>query len=110
MASARDKLAPELAGVTLAAPRFPIVANVTADYVRSSDEIRRCLRDQVTGSVLWQQSMARLIADGFDTFLEVGEGEVLSSLMRRIVGGATAQVESVSNLADLTRVKERLGA
>ena len=84
MESAAAALAPRLEKAAFAPGRVPVIANVTAEYVRDPDEIRRALTRQVTGSVLWESSMRRLVDDGFDTFYEVGPGRVLAGLMKRI--------------------------
>ena len=67
---------------------IPVVANVTADYERSADEIRRNLAAQINQPVRWEESIGRLVADGFDTFVEVGSGAVLAGLMKRIAPDA----------------------
>lgn len=75
---------PVLAGETIQDPQVPVVANVTADYERTADEVRRNLVTQLASSVRWTASMQHLIGDGFDAFIEVGPGRVLSGLMRGI--------------------------
>lgn len=70
--------------VQLAAPKIPYVTNVSADYLSDPEKIKESLIAQVKSPVLWEQSMRRLIADGFDLFVEVGPGQVLSGLARRI--------------------------
>ncbi len=64
--------------------KIPVVANVTADFEASVDDIRENLALQIDHSVLWEQSIQRLLSDGFDTFVEVGSGTVLTGLMKRI--------------------------
>lgn len=63
---------------------IPYVANVTADYVTSAEEVKPLLIKQVSSSVRWQQSMERLIADGYDEFVEIGPGHTLTGFMRKI--------------------------
>lgn len=63
---------------------IPYVANVTADYVTSADEVNPLLIKQVASSVRWQQSMERLIADGYNEFVEIGPGHTLTGFMRKI--------------------------
>jgi [acyl-carrier-protein] S-malonyltransferase len=65
-------------------PEIPVVANVTADLIRSGDEAKRLLTEQVTSPVLWADSVKKLQRSGFDTFIEVGPGKVLQGLMRRV--------------------------
>ncbi|HOI55014.1 MAG TPA: ACP S-malonyltransferase [Phycisphaerae bacterium] len=88
MASAAEGLACELGAIALGDLRVPVVANVTADYYGSSADIQPMLVRQLTGSILWQKSMERLLADGFDTFYEIGPGRVLRGLMKKIDRGA----------------------
>jgi [acyl-carrier-protein] S-malonyltransferase len=106
MASAGEKLAPELESTTFKTARCPVMANATADYVRTPSEVRAALAAQVTSPVLWQQSMQRLVADGFDTFIEVGAGNVLTGLMRRINSGVKA--ESVSSVESLQKLRSKM--
>ena len=65
-------------------PEIPVVANVTADLIRSGDEAKRLLTEQVTSPVLWADSIKKLQRSGFDTFIEVGPGKVLQGLMKRV--------------------------
>jgi [acyl-carrier-protein] S-malonyltransferase len=88
-----------LAGVTLAPPAVPLVSNVEAAPVSGPDAIRDGLVRQVTGTVRWRESVARMAADGVDTFVEVGAGKVLTGLVKRIAGGArTANFGQPSDL------------
>jgi len=84
MAPLASAFEPVLGQVTIQDPKTPVVANVTADYERTADEVRRNLVTQLASSVRWTESMQRLIGDGFDTFIEVGPGRVLMGLIRAI--------------------------
>jgi [acyl-carrier-protein] S-malonyltransferase len=84
MLSAEHGLAPHLEAARLQDPRFPVVANVTADFVATPDDIRSTLRRQVTGSVRWEQSLRTLIAVGIEEFIELGPGGVLAGHLKRI--------------------------
>jgi [acyl-carrier-protein] S-malonyltransferase len=84
MAPAGQKLGEALDQTPLTRPRVPVVANVSADYHGEADSIRAALQQQVTKPVLWTKSIQRLINDGYDTFVEVGPGRVLTGLMRKI--------------------------
>jgi len=90
MAPAAERLREVLSGTQISAPRLPVVSNVTADYHRGPDSIRELLYTQVARPIRWQQSIERLIADGYDRFAEVGPGRVLSGLMRKINRTATS--------------------
>lgn len=74
------------AGVQTAS--LPVVANLTADYETDADEIRANLAAQIDHPVRWEESIARLAADGFDTFVEVGPGTVLAGLIKRLAPAA----------------------
>ena len=84
MAPAAMALREELERVEIRTPTTPVVANVSADYVRAPDEIRNTLVKQLEHPVRWTASMQRLAADGVETFYEIGPGKVLAGLMRRI--------------------------
>jgi [acyl-carrier-protein] S-malonyltransferase len=71
MASAQPKLAAELAAVNLQAPAVPVISNVTARPHEGPDAIRLRLVEQVTSSVLWEQSMRHLLAQD-SRFIELG--------------------------------------
>jgi len=104
---AGERLAEALAAVPLRSAQIPVVANVTADYVTEADEIRRLLIEQVSRPVRWEESVRRMIADGVDTFIEVGPSRTLTGFLRKIDRGVNAlQVEDPASLA---RVLDSLG-
>lgn len=84
MAPAREGLEPALRELRIARLEVPVYRNVDAAPVSSPDEVRDGLVRQVDAPVLWRATIERMRADGFDTFLEVGTGTVLSGLVRRI--------------------------
>lgn len=84
MKTAKEKLAQEIDKIEFKNPQVPLIANVSADYVRDAESIKKALIDQVCGVVRWEDSMKRIIGNGLDTFIEVGPGKVLSGLLRRI--------------------------
>jgi [acyl-carrier-protein] S-malonyltransferase len=84
MKPADDRLAEVLAGAPIAPPRFPVYSNVDASPHDAPDDLRRTLVAQVVGGVRWEDSMRRMLADGYDTFYEVGPGRVLTGLLKRI--------------------------
>ena len=89
MAPARVGLEPTLRALEFGALDVPLYRNVDAAPVRSPDEVRDGLIRQVDAPVLWTQTVERLRADGFDTFVEVGAGSVLCGLVKRIDRSAT---------------------
>ncbi len=84
MRPADEKLAAVLANAEIKPPRLPVVSNVDAASHADPHGIRRALVSQVLSPVLWEDSMRRLVADGFDQFFEIGPGRVLKGLLRRI--------------------------
>jgi len=84
MASAQPKLQAELANVKISEPAVPVISNVTAQPHTVTADISMRLVDQVTSSVLWEQSMRTLLAQGFNRFIELGPGTALSGFMKRI--------------------------
>lgn len=84
MKPAADEFKQFLSAVTINDPKIPVVANVTADYVKTSADIRELLYQQVYSSVRWTQSVQRMVADGVETFEEVGPGNVLTGLIKKI--------------------------
>jgi [acyl-carrier-protein] S-malonyltransferase len=93
MVPAREGLAPVLAALDFKALSVPLFNNVDASPVREPAAVRDGLVRQVDAPVRWVELVERMAADGFDTFVEIGPGSVLSGLIRRIARGAsTAQV------------------
>jgi [acyl-carrier-protein] S-malonyltransferase len=83
MESAYEKLGAVLEHVSIQPPRFPVISNVTGMEAATPVEIRRTLRDQVTGTVRWLDCVQRLVDLGCDFFIELGPGGVLAGLLRR---------------------------
>jgi len=99
MRPAQERLALYLADVSLREPTTPLVNNVDACAVRTAQACRDGLVRQVSAPVLWQQSIELLVAQGVDTFVEVGPGGVLSGLVKRIAKGVrTLNVEDPASL------------
>jgi len=89
MEPARVELAEAIAKTIFNQPRCPIYQNATAERVTDPAVIRKNLIDQLTAPVLWTQLVQRMIADGADTFIEVGPGNVLQGLISKIGKGVT---------------------
>lgn len=84
MSALQEEFAATLEKYPFKDPSVPVVANVSGDYVRTADAVKDALRRQVAGAVRWTDSINRLAADGFDTFVEVGPGRTLVGLGRQI--------------------------
>ena len=106
LTGAGEKLAKELEEVTIQDIAIPYIANVTADYVTSKEEVKPLLTKQVSSSVKWQQTVELMIKDGVTTFIEIGPGKTLSGFMRKI--NRDVQVLSVEKVEDLEKVVEAL--
>jgi [acyl-carrier-protein] S-malonyltransferase len=106
MKPAQDRLQADLDALKLQKPVYPVVCNVEAELVTDDLRARDSLVRQVTGSVKWEQCMHLLIAQGVQTFIEVGPGKVLCGLMRQIDRSKTAL--NVSDDATLAKTLESL--
>ncbi len=102
MEPVRARLEPELRALSITEPSIEVVANATGEYVRTPQEIRQALLDQLAAPVLWTQSMQRLIADGYTEFIEAGPGRVLAGLMRSV--DRSASVRSAGTADDVAKV------
>jgi [acyl-carrier-protein] S-malonyltransferase len=87
MAPAAEKLRVELERVKVSPLRLPVVANVTAEPNDDAGRVKDLLYRQVTGSVRWEETIQRLAAHGVDEAFEVGPGNVLANLLKRIAPG-----------------------
>ena len=104
--SAGEKLGLELEKVQISTLRIPYVTNVTAEYVTDSSRIRELLARQVYSPVCWEQSVRNMIAQGVDTFVEIGPGRTLTGFLRKIDRNVSAY--QVNNWEDSKRVMEEL--
>ncbi|WP_055108501.1 ACP S-malonyltransferase [Paenibacillus ihumii] len=99
MKSAAEKLAGKLEQIAVGDASIPVVANVTASAVQRGEDISRLLVEQVYSPVLWEDSVAWLIEQGVDTFVEIGPGSVLTGLIKKINRGVTTyNVNSLESL------------
>ena len=106
MKPAQDRLQADLDALQLQKPVYPVACNVDAELVTDDLRARDTLVRQVTGSVKWEQCIRLLIAQGVQTFIEVGPGKVLCGLMRQIDRSKTAL--NVGDEASLTSTVDRL--
>src|ERR1017187_8006873 len=106
MKPAQDRLQDDLDALKLQKPVYPVACNVDSELVTDDLRARDTLVRQVTGSVKWDQCMRLLIAQGVQTFIEVGPGKVLCGLMRQIDRSKTCV--NVSDDATLAKALESL--
>ena len=107
MKPAQDRLEKDLNALKMQKPVYPVACNVEAELVTDNQRARDTLVRQVTGAVKWEQCMRLLIAQGVQTFIEIGPGKVLCGLMRQIDRSRTCM--NVSDDASLEKVLEALG-
>jgi [acyl-carrier-protein] S-malonyltransferase len=108
MKPAQDRLEADLNKLKMQKPVYPVVCNVEAVLVSDDLRARDTLVAQVTGSVKWEQSMRLLIAQGVQTFIEIGPGKVLCGLMRQIDRSKTCL--NVGDQASLDKALEQFAS
>ncbi len=103
MQPAREKLAAELGKINIKVPSVKFIPNVTAVEVSDPAKIKELLIEQVTGSVLWEDTISKMLADGVGTFVEVGPGKALSGMVKKTK--RDARVFNVDSLSALEALK-----
>lgn len=101
MQPAADRLKEVLDSIEVADAKIPVYANVTAKPETRGEEIRDVLVKQAASPVQWETSVRNMIADGVDTFIEVGPGRVLTGFVKKIDRSFTGQ--NVEDLASLEK-------
>jgi len=84
MARAATQFGEIVARLPLRQPRIPVVANITGQILTSADDVRKELADHILKPVQWTASVVEMVTRGSAEFLEIGPGQVLSGLIRRI--------------------------
>lgn len=111
LASAGEKLRTELANVEVRDTSRKFVSNVDGSLISTGEQIKTKLVDQVSNSVLWQQSVEYMINEGVDTFIEIGPGKSLSGFVKRIgkAMGKDVKTFSVGDVESFNKTVEYLG-
>lgn len=99
---AGKELAGELESIELRPLRVPYVTNVTEEKITDIGETKGLLARQVSSPVRWMQSMEAMIADGVDTFVEIGPGRTLAGFMKKI--DRSVKVLNISSWEDVEKV------
>jgi len=107
MQPAQDRLEADLNKLKTQRPVYPVACNVEASLVTDEQKARETLIAQVTGAVQWDSCMRLLIAEGVQTFVEIGPGKVLCGLMRQIDRSKTCL--NAGDEASLTKTLQQLG-
>ena len=89
MQPAADALRAAIDATEIAAPLVPVIGNTTAQPLTAAESIRAELTAQLTGSVRWTASLEAMVSAGVTTYVEVGAGDVLTGLVKRIDRSAT---------------------
>lgn len=84
MISAKEKLESALDTTNFYSSKFPVYTNVTAKPVNTIEEIKSILYEQITSPVRWEETIRNMINDGIEEFYEIGPGNVLQGLVKRI--------------------------
>ena len=98
------ELEKELSKVELSGLKIPYVTNVTAQYVTDISETKNLLARQISSSVLWQQSVEKMIQEGVDTFVEIGPGKTLAGFMKKIA--PEMKTYNIQNVEDLEQISD----
>ncbi|NLL72657.1 MAG: ACP S-malonyltransferase [Clostridiales bacterium] len=94
--------------ITINDPDTPYVSNVTGEYIYHASNIKELLSRQVYSSVMWQQSVEKIISSGVKTFIEIGPGKSLSSFIRKI--DSSCKVINIDKVDDLDKLQEVIHA
>ena len=106
LTGAGEKLGEVLEQMEIHPLSIPYVANVTAEYMTDAADVKPLLMKQVSSSVRWEQSVRAMLADGVDTFIEIGPGKTLAGFMKKI--DRTVKVLNIEKLEDVDKVVEEV--
>ena len=101
---AGEKLGAELKNIEIRTPSIPYISNVNATIVTDKAQVKELLQNQVSNSVCWQQTIEKMIADGVDTFIEIGPGKTLSGFVRKI--NKDVKCVNIEKIEDLEKLSE----
>lgn len=107
LVGAGEKLKDVLSTVAIRNPQIPYATNVTGEYVTDAKEIKELLSKQVYSPVRWEPCMRRMIADGVDTFIEIGPGKTLTGFLKKI--DRKVKGYNIETPADMDQVLQELG-
>jgi [acyl-carrier-protein] S-malonyltransferase len=103
MEPAVEGMSRALSSISFNEPAVPIIANSTAKPLTTADEVKGELVEQICSCVRWQPSVEYMVEDGVNTFLEIGPGQVLSGLIKRI--SSEVQVLNISDMESIEAAK-----
>ena len=104
MKNAYKGLEEYVSGLSLNEPKFPVISNVTAEAMNTSERVRELIARQLISPVMWSDIMQYMIKSGVDLFIEIGPGKVLSGLAKRM--DKNVQCINVDKSDDIKKIKE----
>ncbi len=104
MRKAKENLTSYIKNIKIQDPQIPVICNVTADYVKTKEEIKDALIEQVTHPIKWVDIIKRINSEGINYFIEVGPGNVLKKLIKQILPKA-----KVYNICDSESLEKVIG-
>ena len=84
MQPAKEAVQKFLQGISINLPKIPLVADFSAQYLSSVEELRNSLAEQITSRIQWLAAVRLIISNGGRRFYEVGPGNALTDLVKRI--------------------------
>jgi len=108
MRKAKENLASYIENVNIQNPQIPVICNVTADYVKTKEEVKDALIEQMTHPIRWVDIIKKMNSEGINCFIEVGPGNVLKKLIKQIL--PKAKVYNVSDSESLEKVIKKLNS
>jgi len=108
MIKAEENLASYIENINIQNPKIPVICNVTADYVKTKEEIKNALIEQVTHPIKWVDIIKRINSEGISCFIEVGPGNVLKKLIKQIL--PKVKVYNVCDSESLEKIIRRLNS
>jgi len=106
MRKAKENLASYIEDINIQDPQIPVICNVTADYVKTKEEIKNALIEQMTHPIKWVDIIKKINSEGINYFIEVGSGNVLKKLIKQIL--PKAKVCNVCDSKSLGKVIRKL--
>jgi [acyl-carrier-protein] S-malonyltransferase len=104
---ASERLSVELEGIELSPMVTQVITNVNAEFIQDVSEVKPLLARQAMSPVLWENIIEKMIAEGVDTFIEIGPGRTLSGFVKKINRKVTAL--NVEDVKSLNKTLETMG-
>ncbi|MCL2039215.1 MAG: ACP S-malonyltransferase [Bacteroidetes bacterium] len=102
MLPAQNKLEQAINSITFNDANVPVYTNVTAETTTNAEDIRKSLIKQLTSPVLWTQSIENMYKNGITKFIEIGAGNVLQGLVKRIITDTNTEIISIDKLESIS--------